>query len=78
MKIESLQQLSKLIALCRKQGVDVIKVDGIELVLGQAPVTAKRSVRTLSAKETAQIETSGLSDEDLLFYSATGQIAEQQ
>lgn len=41
MKIETLKDLRLLIKECRKQGVDIIKVDGVELVLGQMPNTPK-------------------------------------
>lgn len=33
MKIENIKELAKVIALCRKQGVLAIKIDGIELQL---------------------------------------------
>jgi hypothetical protein len=41
MKIENLKQLQKLIAVCRKTGVQSIKVDGIEFHLGQLPNTSR-------------------------------------
>lgn len=44
MKIESLKELQKVIALCRKTGVQSIKVDGIELILGAEPRKASKSL----------------------------------
>ncbi len=40
MKIDNLKDLSKLIALCRKSGIDAIKIDNIELHLGKLPLKA--------------------------------------
>lgn len=37
MTIDNLKDLKKIVDLCRKQGVQSIKVDGIELVLGPTP-----------------------------------------
>ncbi len=42
MTIESLKDLQKLIALCRKTGVESIKVDGIEFHLGRQPDKASK------------------------------------
>lgn len=41
MKIDSFKDLAKLVALCQKQGITSIKVDGIELSLGLKPTTYK-------------------------------------
>ena len=41
MTIDSIKDLQKVIALCRKTGVVSIKVDGIELQLGAAPIKTK-------------------------------------
>lgn len=43
MKIDSLKELQKIIALCRKTGVQSIKIDGIELQLGSVPTAQKSS-----------------------------------
>jgi hypothetical protein len=37
MTIPDLKELKKVIELCRKLGVDLIKVDGVEIHLGMAP-----------------------------------------
>jgi hypothetical protein len=42
LKIENLKELQKLIALCRKTGVESIKVDNVEFHLGAAPRQASR------------------------------------
>lgn len=96
MKIDNLKELSKLIQLCRKTGVDAIEIDGIKLALGQAPKRATRPQGDAQAFPEASlqipafngspeatsdvkayvqevIKTDELSDEDLLFYSATGE-----
>jgi len=76
MKIDSLSDLKKLIALCRKSDIEIIKVDNIELVLRDQPVkAAKRSAKVAINQVTQDlIDTPhDLSPEDLLFYSATGQ-----
>ena len=43
MKITSLKELQKLIALCRKTGVDHVKVDGMEFHLGPSPKRSRKS-----------------------------------
>jgi len=43
MTITSLKDLQKLIALCRRTGVQQIRVDGIELYIGEAPVKVPHS-----------------------------------
>lgn len=48
MTIATLKDLEKVIRLCRKTGVDSIKVDGIEILLGSEPYTdLKPSTRPL-------------------------------
>lgn len=76
MTIDSLNDLKKLIALCRKTGVEIIKVNGIELVLKEQPVKDARRAAKQAINQIMQdkIDTPDeLSPEDLLFYSATGQ-----
>jgi hypothetical protein len=109
MKIDSLKDLEQLVKLCRKTGIDAIKIDNIEFTLGTAPKTHTRqpsvandfpeaNIRipqynplatpgtTQSVSQygqTAQnvsqyvqdtIKTDGLTDEQLMFYSATGEL----
>ncbi len=42
MKIETLKDLKEAILLCRKQGVQSIKIDNVEFHLGDLPVVQKR------------------------------------
>lgn len=37
MKIDNFKDLEKLVRLMRKTGIDIAKVDGVELVLGSTP-----------------------------------------
>jgi len=97
MTIDSLKDLQKVIQLCRKTGVTLIKIDGIELQLGPKPTTSSKKVDYASDFPEAnipvpqfqgysqpsdiqqvadKIATSELTEEQLLFYSSTGQ-AEQ-
>ena len=43
MTISNLKDLQKLIALCRRTGVQQIRVDGIELYIGEEPVKVSHS-----------------------------------
>lgn len=77
MKIESLKDLKKLLTLCREQGVNIIKVDGMELVLeGQPILKATKSIKTTTyapggiTAETKIDTPDSLTEEQLLFYSA--------
>lgn len=86
MKIESLKQLQQLIALCQKTGVHSIKVDGIELELGDAPAVTSNKVRAVTSSNepsvfdpgsilvpasiSEQVETEELTEEQMLFYSS--------
>lgn len=51
MKINSLSDLKKLIALCRKSGIASIKVDNIELALGSVPLKTKEISRIDYSKD---------------------------
>lgn len=87
MKIESLKDLSKLIALCRKTGVQSIRVDNIEMHLGadptpkraapkkQAQAPTMRSTVVTDGDKIDPIETDELTPEQLLMWSV--QPAEQ-
>lgn len=79
MVINSLKELEKLMILCRKRGVDSIKIDNIEFRLSDEPVKVQRQSlqdkalpgatdKTIDAD--TKIETPGdLTPEQLLFYS---------
>ena len=82
MKIQDLKELEKLIRLCRKAGITVIKVDGIELALTEQPPrkAVKRSNSFMAPSlpgidENTPVETidmpDSLTEEQLLYYSAT-------
>jgi hypothetical protein len=86
---KDLKGLAKLIALCRKQGVSAIEFDGVKLQLGELPkvVSPRKPIdlpnfdpgvipKPLQPWETAsedKIETDYPTEEELLFYSATGE-----
>lgn len=71
MNLPDLKQLDKLISLCRKRGIKTIKVDNVEITLGDPQLKAPR--RSKKAKETKDddIESDGVSEEALLFWSTT-------
>lgn len=48
MTIESLKDLDKLIQLCRKRGIQSIKVDNVEMHLGDTPTLTSRLVGNTS------------------------------
>jgi hypothetical protein len=79
--IGSLKDLDKLIKLCRQRGIQSIKVDNVELHLGDAPVKYTRQVSSTkyiadnfgNIDENSKIETPDeLTEDQLLFYSAQG------
>lgn len=67
MKIESLKDLQAIVALCRKQGVAAIEIDGVKLTLGDEPT--KRTYRK-TAQLTEEAQPSAPTQEDLLFWSS--------
>jgi hypothetical protein len=81
LQIKDLKDLGKLIDLCRKKGVETIKVDGIEFNLGEIPEApsartedtipmAPEAYIPITPNVTMAIASEELSEEDLLFYSA--------
>jgi hypothetical protein len=79
MNLPDLKALDKIIALCRKRGVKVIKIDNIELTLSEeAPVSAYKQTKAAKksayklTKETdpmAGFESDSLTEDQLLFFS---------
>ena len=80
MTIPDLKELKKVIELCRKLGVDLIKVDGVEIHLGMTPVrdfpTQQESIKPSTSyapggiTEEVKIDIPAeLTPEQLLFYS---------
>ena len=77
MKIENIKDLQKVIQLCRKAGVDTIKIDGVELKLGELPTQSLKAKRHAAYPDAAIEAQDTLTEEELLFYSATGQVSNQ-
>lgn len=65
MKIETLKDLESMLKICRKHGVTNISVDGLQLAIGDAPMTKAKDT-TADGIETPDT----LSDEELLFWSS--------
>jgi hypothetical protein len=64
MQVNSLKELEKILKLCRKNGVQVMKVDGVEFVLGE--VTDKPRKRYIDTREvTSQIDLNAFPEADL-------------
>lgn len=79
MKLTTLKDLTKLIALCRKQGVEFIKIDGFELKLSDIPAASQTRRKTKVPAAEVEIpyapggitaETPVLTDDQLLFWSS--------
>lgn len=89
MTIKDIKDLEKVIKLCRKLGVDAIKVDGVEFQLGQVrdrsvsirtqPPQYNSTFLSTGITEDTKIEIEELTEEQLLFYSAVqGEVPESQ
>lgn len=76
MDLPDLKKLDKLIALCRKRGVKVVKVDNLELILSdEAPSKASRKARKEATKQdlgATDVDTDEPTDETLMFWSSQG------
>jgi hypothetical protein len=74
--IESLKDLEKLLRLCRKQGVQEIKLGSVELKLGDLPdhETRGSQVQDLIPSDNpyANFPDGELTPEQLMFYSSGG------
>jgi len=84
LKIDNFKDLERVIKLCRKAGVDSIKIDNVEFHLGAEPYSNKPVRKQIKAiedmitspitpggiTEDTRIDTDGLTEEQLLFYSA--------
>jgi hypothetical protein len=66
MTIQNLKELSKLIDLCRKKGIDQIKIDNIELRLGTPPRRGQTKGPSLVSDISSEPD---LSDEEILNWS---------
>lgn len=75
MDLPDLKKLNKIIALCRKQGVKIIKIGNVELTLsedGPAPSSRSRKAKETKAfvYDNAPIESDEISSEAMLMWSA--------
>ncbi len=64
MKIENLKELQEVIQACRKLGVFSLKLNGIELQLGELPVKSKRYRKELKKTYNITENTSGMITSD--------------
>ncbi len=73
MDIKNLADLAKLAALCRKKGIESLKIssDGIEFKLGSEPIKAHRK-QFKPLNDDKELESKPLSEEDILFWSSSG------
>lgn len=85
MKIEKLNDLKKLLQLCREQGVEAMEIDGIKFNLGRLPASLPDVDKTAFPEATIKVpaydgpitppeepKTDGLTEDQLMFYSAQG------
>jgi len=61
--IKDLKDLEKFFKLCRKQGISEISIEGVSVKFGDLPY------KPSSSSEDTEIETEGLTPEELMFYS---------
>lgn len=91
MTVNNLKDLEKLISLCRKTGVDTIKVDNIELKLGELPYKVPKTTKQPPLAQTdplvytpggiteqTSIQTDSLTEEQLLYWSTGGELEDSQ
>lgn len=85
MKIDTIRDLEKIIRICRKTGVDIIKIGDIEIVLGKAtaPTRIKRPSTTKPLPGINEdtpidipdaIESDELTEDQLMFGSSDPQV----
>ena len=79
MDLPDLKKLNKIIALCRKQGVETIDLNGIKITLGSPPVKAKNTkalkIESNVKDQEQAFQADGwddLSEEDRLLWSSSG------
>lgn len=88
MKIDSLKDLKALLRLCRQEGVEAFELGDIKFnlspnlpVKAQTRYKAEETVTTFTPggiTEEVQIPTTGLTQEQLLFYSSQGPMSDEQ
>ena len=52
MTVNNIKELKKLIQLCQETGVDSIKIDNLEIKLGNDPKSAKKLIRSITPENT--------------------------
>lgn len=85
MQIENLRDLKKLIQLCRLTGVEAIEIGDIKMNLGPTPTIIRSTKLKSEPNQTfttpyapggitaeIQIPTDGITEEQMLFWSAQG------
>lgn len=73
MNLPDLKHLEQIIKLCKKRGVQSIKIGDIELTLSEAAPPVKRAAKKAKPDETqGEIESDELSANDLLMWSVGG------
>ena len=72
--IKDLKELEKLLKLCRKQGVQNIKLGEIEFKLGDLPYVESRHIQGIDQPQDplADFPQGVLTPEQLIFYSSGG------
>lgn len=89
MKVNDIKHLEQIIKMCRKNGVDIIKLDGVEFHLGSEPIKRPSVTKQLKSnipqfasngitEDTQILGSDGLTEEQLLFYSAQDPTEPQQ
>lgn len=73
MDIKNIADLSKIADLCRKKGIESIKItqDAVEFTLAESQLKT-RTRRNKSKNTTDNIETNAPTEEELLFWSSQG------
>ena len=73
--INDLKDLQKLFKICRAQGITDFKMNGIEIKLGELPLTEKQYQEQVSQQDVTSygnFPQGDLTPEQLMFYSSGG------
>lgn len=65
--IKDLDELDKLLKLCRKRGVDEISIDGTTVKFGELP--AKNTSKTAVEEPDDDSQIDGIPDDEMIFYA---------
>jgi hypothetical protein len=67
------KELKKLAAACRKAGITSLEANGVKITISaDAPEISTRKQKAAVPASNLDIETSGLSENEILFWSVTG------